>query len=82
MPLTFEARSPEAFEPHSPTILRVTIDATGKVEEVLIEKTSGSMRLDLAAIEQVRTTAQFKPVLVEGKPVPARFFVGVNWRPK
>jgi protein TonB len=61
------------------TLMKVTIDATGKVTDVVIVTSSGSSRLDTAAAEYVKTNWRWQPPTQEGKPVVATTEVSVKW---
>ncbi len=81
--VAFDAQSPDASIPRpAATILGVTIDATGKVQDAVIATTSGSAKLDQAAIEQVKNNGRFQPFVLGGVPRESMFLVSVNWRPK
>ncbi len=58
--------------------LRVLINEKGRAEQVEIQKSSGSMRLDDAAREAV-LRALFKPYLEDGRPTPAYAIVPINF---
>lgn len=48
-------------------LLRVLVDAGGRPERVVVERSSGFPRLDAAAREAVMA-AQFRPWLEDGRP--------------
>lgn len=50
-------------------LLRVRVDAEGRVQQVDIERSSGSRALDRAAQQQVARSWRFKPALRDGRPV-------------
>jgi protein TonB len=60
-------------------VLRVLVDADGRVERVEIEHGSGHGQLDSAAREAVQG-ARFRPVLKDGKPMPAWGLVPIAFR--
>ena len=64
------------------TVLKVTIGVDGKVSMAVLEKTSGSDRLDQAAIEFVQKSWRWDPPTQEGKPVVAVTLVNVVWNLK
>jgi TonB family protein len=47
---------------HGQLSMRVSIDATGKLKHVMIEKSSGSVTLDKLALNIVKNAAPFKPL--------------------
>jgi protein TonB len=64
---------------HGTTILKVTVGIDGRVTMAVLEKTSGSDRLDQAAIEYVQKNYRWEPPTQEGKPVVAVTLVNVVW---
>lgn len=52
-------------------LLRVLVDASGGVQQVLIERSSGHRQLDLAAARQVQSRWRFLPALRDGQPISA-----------
>ncbi|MEP6510654.1 MAG: energy transducer TonB [Dokdonella sp.] len=60
-------------------LLRVLVDAEGRVQRIQIERGSGHAQLDMAAREAVQA-AHFRPVLKDGKPVPAWGLVPIEFR--
>ncbi len=60
-------------------LLKVLVDADGKVERIEIARSSGHAALDAAAREAVQR-ARFKPVLREGVAVPAWGLVPIAFR--
>ncbi len=60
-------------------LLRVLVDAEGRVERVEIARSSGYPKLDAAAREAVQH-GRFKPVLVAGKATPAWGLVPIEFR--
>jgi periplasmic protein TonB len=49
-------------------LVALTVGVTGKLENVRLQKSSGSSRLDDAAMDAVRSSA-CRPFLVDGQPV-------------
>ncbi|MBO9664260.1 energy transducer TonB [Dokdonella sp.] len=60
-------------------VLRVLVDADGRVERVEIERSSGYAKLDAAGRDAV-LRGRFKPVLIDGKPTPAWGLVPIEFR--
>lgn len=60
-------------------LLRVLVDAQGRVERVEIARSSGHPKLDAAARDAV-SKARFKPVLSDGEPIPAWGLVPIEFR--
>lgn len=60
-------------------LLRVLVDAEGRVERVEIARSSGHPKLDAAARDAVRN-GRFKPVLIAGKATPAWGLVPIEFR--
>ena len=61
------------------TLLKVAIDNTGKVTECTVVTSSGSTRLDSAAVEYVKANWRWQPPTQAGKPVAATTEVSVKW---
>jgi protein TonB len=61
------------------TLLKVTIDITGKVTTAVIVTSSGSTRLDDAAAQYVKENWRWQPPTQAGKPVVASTEVSVKW---
>ena len=61
------------------TLLKVAIDNTGKVTECTVMSSSGSTRLDAAAVEYVKANWRWQPPTQAGKPVAATTEVSVKW---
>jgi len=61
------------------TLLKVSIDTTGKVTECTVVTSSGSARLDAAAVEYVKANWRWQPPTQAGKPVAATTEVSVKW---
>jgi TonB family protein len=59
--------------------LRALVQADGAVRDALIERSSGSPRLDQAAVELVRGW-RYEPGTLKGVPVAARFPVNIDWK--
>jgi protein TonB len=64
------------------TSIKVTIGVDGRVTMAVLEKSSGSDRLDQAAIEYVQKVWRWEPPTQEGKPVVATTVVNVIWNLK
>ncbi len=60
-------------------VLRVEVDAAGAVRAVSIEASSGSRRLDRAALRAVRRW-RFAPATAGGRPVPGEVLVPITFR--
>jgi protein TonB len=60
-------------------LLRVLVDETGVPQRIEIERSSGHARLDSAAREAV-SRARFRPVLRNGKAIPAWGVVPIAFR--
>ena len=60
-------------------LLRVLVDASGGVQRIEIERSSGHSQLDAAAREAVQR-AHFRPVLRDGQAVPAWGMVPIEFR--
>ena len=61
------------------TLLKVSIDTTGKVTDCTVVTSSGSTRLDAAAVEYVKANWRWQPPTQAGKPVAATTEVSVKW---
>ncbi len=61
------------------TLLKVAIDTTGKVTDCTVVTSSGSTRLDAAAVEYVKANWRWQPPTQAGKPVAATTEVSVKW---
>jgi TonB family protein len=59
--------------------LRALVLADGAVESANIERSSGSVRLDNAAVDLVRTW-RYQPATQDGVTVAARFPVNIDWK--
>src|SRR5258706_7300621 len=59
--------------------LRALVQADGAVRDALIEQSSGSPRLDQAAVQLVRSW-RYVPGTLNGVAVAARFPVNVDWK--
>ncbi len=64
------------------TTIKVVIGVDGRVKESTLEKTSGSDRLDAAAVEYVKNVWRWQPPTQEGKAVEATTLVSVVWNLK
>lgn len=74
----YPAASARAREQGS-VLLRVLVDATGAVQEVRIERSSGHARLDAAARDAV-LHGRFRPVMRDGAAIPAWGLVPIEFR--
>lgn len=61
-------------------MLNFRINTDGSVDDVRVERSSGSARLDGAAVDAVRGQWRYKPVISEGHPVACRQLAKVAWR--
>jgi periplasmic protein TonB len=61
------------------TLLKVSIDNTGKPTDCVVAASSGSKRLDDAAVEWVKANWRWQPPTQAGKPVAATTEVSVKW---
>lgn len=59
-------------------VVRVLIGADGRAADVEVQRSSGYARLDAAACEAVRR-AEFRPYLVDGRPVVASALVPIEF---
>jgi len=64
------------------TLLKVTIGTDGRVTDAVVQKSSGSQRLDDAAVEHVKRTWRWKPPTTNGKPSEAATLVSIVWNLK
>ncbi|KQW46782.1 hypothetical protein ASD88_09665 [Pelomonas sp. Root662] len=53
---------------HGTVVLRITVDAHGRLKEAWVHKSSGFERIDQAALKDIRT-ARFVPQMEDGRPV-------------
>ena len=60
--------------------LRLAISARGQVTDATVVRSSGSPRLDAAAIQVAKTRWSFQPATQGGAPVPGTVDVPVTWR--
>ncbi len=60
-------------------VLRVLVNDKGRPEQIEVQKSSGSARLDEAARQAV-SRALFKPFIEDGKPVAAYAIVPINFQ--
>ncbi|MFG6412351.1 energy transducer TonB [Roseateles sp. DC23W] len=65
--LHFPALSKRARE-EGTVVLRITVDATGRLKQATVHKSSGFDRIDQAALQDIRT-ARFMPYMENGQPV-------------
>jgi protein TonB len=61
-------------------VLQVLVDASGHVTDSKLVQSSGSSRLDQAALEGVKTSYRFFPGTVDGKPQPMWFTFKFTWK--
>ncbi len=61
------------------TRLKVTVSTDGKATEVSVDKTSGSNRLDQAAVAHVKDNWRWEPATRGGNPVVDTILVDVVW---
>lgn len=61
-------------------VLQVLIDASGHVTDSKLVQSSGSDRLDQAALAGVKTNYRFSPGTVNGKPQPMWFTFKFTWK--
>lgn len=61
------------------TLLRVSIDKTGAVTDAQVETSSGSLRLDQAAIDHVKANWRWEPPLRNCQPAEAQTRVSIVW---
>jgi protein TonB len=61
------------------TRLKVTVGTDGKPTEVTVDKTSGSNRLDQAAVSHVKDNWRWEPAMRNGQPVVETIQVDVVW---
>lgn len=68
------------------TILRIYIDETGSVAEAEVQNSSGSARLDEAAVRGVKSRGparwKYLPAVKDGKPVGVWQLVSIKWELK
>lgn len=61
-------------------VLQVMVDTSGRVTDSKLVQSSGSQRLDHAALEGVKTNYHFFPGTVDGKPQPMWFTFKFTWK--
>jgi protein TonB len=61
-------------------VLQVMVDASGRVTDSKLVQSSGSQRLDQAALDGVKTNYRFFPGTVGGKPQPMWFTFKFTWK--
>jgi protein TonB len=61
------------------TRLKVALDATGKPTDVTVDNSSGSTRLDAAAVQWVKDNYRWEPATRDGKPVASTILVNLVW---
>jgi len=64
---------------HGTTLLNITIDEAGRCTEATVATSSGSNRLDTAAIDYVKQRYRWKPATQNGHPVTVRSQIRVVW---
>ncbi len=64
---------------HGTTLLMVTIDASGNCTGAEVVTSSGSNRLDTAAIDYVKQRYKWKPATQGGKPIASRQQLRIVW---
>ncbi len=62
------------------TGLNLLLDAEGKVQDAQISSSSGSERLDSAALKHAKRSWKFNPCMVGDKPVSCWHSVNFTWR--
>ncbi|MFN3304384.1 MAG: energy transducer TonB, partial [Roseateles sp.] len=65
--LHFPALAKRAGE-QGTVVLRITVDATGRLKQASVHRSSGFERIDQAALQDIRS-ARFVPYMEDGKPV-------------
>jgi len=61
-------------------VLDVLIDASGRVTDAKVVRSSGFPRLDQAALEGVKASYHFVPGTIDGKPAPMQYTFRFNWK--
>jgi protein TonB len=61
------------------TVMNCVIDENGRCVEITLAKTSGSNRLDTAAMDYVKQRYRWKPAMRDGKPVKENAQLQVIW---
>jgi protein TonB len=61
-------------------VLQVLVDASGRVTDAKLVQSSGSDRLDQAALRGVKANYRFVPGTVDGKPQPMWFTFKFTWK--
>jgi protein TonB len=61
-------------------VLQVMVDANGRVTDSKLVQSSGSPRLDQAALDGVKTSYRFFPGTVDGKKQPMWFTFKFTWK--
>lgn len=61
------------------SLLNITIDENGRCTEASVATSSGSNRLDTAAIDYVKLRYRWKPATQGGKPVAVRTQIKIVW---
>jgi len=64
---------------HGVTLLNVSIDENGRCTDATVVGSSGSKRLDEAAIDYVKQRYRWKPATRDGKPVPTTQPLRIVW---
>ncbi len=65
--LNFPLLSKRARE-EGTVVLRITVDATGRLKQATVHRSSGFERIDQAALRDIHS-ARFVPYMEDGKPV-------------
>jgi protein TonB len=61
-------------------VLQVMVDASGRVTDSKLVQSSGSQRLDQAALDGVKASYRFFPGTLDGKPQPMWFTFKFTWK--
>jgi protein TonB len=64
---------------HGTTLLMVTIDTSGNCTNAEVVTSSGSHRLDQAAVDYVKQRYKWKPATQNGKPIESRQQLRIVW---
>jgi TonB family protein len=68
-----------AIPPGAVTTLRFHVTAEGKVTDIILDASSGSLALDKAAM-RCAAGWTFKPALIDGKPVEGNWRENIAWK--
>ena len=69
----------QALSEQGITILNIVIKQDGSVGAASVATSSGSLRLDDAAIDAVQSRWRYRPAQRNGEPIACRWRVQVNW---